>query len=414
MRSLSRLIPPAAGLLGLAAPVVGQTLNDFRLADLEFVDGPVNAFSISTRLVGRASVNFTNLGGVSSGHEVTDLTSEVTRTYDDGRVSKDTRTDTDGNDLLDDGRTNSWYYYSASQVTPDESGISFHQYSSVSDGQSRSAESDLLPGLDVEYSLRLGLFDRPAPGLPARVSWGLAVGIGFSDINVKTSGKIYATLHRLTDTYSLLGAAVPDVGDGDDDSDDDIDDTDGVGYTSPSQRIETVTNADGTTTSYVVDTTTLLANRPESRVEETFEGGAEIDGFWQVKGASMSIRTGPWMRWQPAEKFSLRLSAGGVITWLGLQMRYDERLVAANGRLISDSTSTLIQEIDETESQSYGVGGLFTGLDAEWWLTRRTGFFGSAYYEQFSKEGTISAGERGAEIEISSGVGVRFGITTRF
>ena len=414
MRSLPRLIPPVACLLGLAAPVTAQNLYDLRLADIEFVDGPVNAFSVSTRLIGRANVTFTNLGSVSSGHDATDLISEVTRTYDDGRVSLDTRTDTDGNDLLDDGRTNSWYYYSASQVTPDQSGIAFHQYSSVSEGQNRSVESGLMPGLDVEYSLRLGLFARPAPDRPARISWGWAIGIGFSDVNVKTSGTLFATLHKLTDTYSLLGAAVPDVGDGDDDSDDDIDDPDGPGYTSPSQRVESVTNADGTVTEYVVDTTTLLANRPESRLEEIFEGGAEIEGFWQVRGASMTVRTGPWIRWQPAEKFSLRLSAGGAVTLLGLRMRYDERLVAANGLQLSDTTDVLIQEQDETESQSFAVGGLFSGLDAEWWFTRRTGFFGSAYYEQFSQEGTLNAGERGARIEISSGVGVRFGITTRF
>lgn len=398
----------AVGVAALVCPLSAQNLSDLRFRDLELLDGPVNGFSVSTRFLGKASVTFSGIGSVSAAHDATDTTSEVERTYDDGRVSLDSRTDSDGNDLLDDGRTNNWYYYSADQVTPDGNGIAFHQYSSTASGQTRQAESDLLPGLDVEYTLRLGLFDRPAPDRAARMSWGWAFGIGFTDINVKSTGTIVADLNRLTDTYSLLGAAVPDVGDGGDDDDD------GVGYTAPSQKTITVTNADGTTTEYVVDTTTLLANRPESRVYDTFKDGAEIQGFWQVRGAGLSLRTGPWLRWQPANKFALRASAGATITVLGLELRYDERLIAANGQLISDSTDGLIQEQDETESESFGIGGVYAGLDAEWWVTRRTGFFGSAYYEEYSKNATLTSGERSAQIQLSGGLGFRFGITTRF
>lgn len=398
------LVFAAAGL-ALAVPLPAQqaapeplSAEETAIDELIKIDelvGPKGEFSVGIRVVGQLKATFSGLGTIKSDDLVTgDLTSELARIYSDGYVSLDTRVDADGNSLLDDGRTNTWAYSYASQVTSDQSGISFHAYDSLSDGSTMSASSNPSVGIDLEGSRKLGSFGRFVGEQTREWTYGIEFGFGLNTLSAKTSGRITATLHTVTDTYSLLGSPVPTI-------------TDSEGYTAPSTTTQTVTNADGTTTDQVIDTTTFISNRPESRVETTEFGAANIDGAWQVRGAYLSLRTGPWLRWQPKENLSLNLSAGGTLSVIGLNMSYDESLV------ISDDL-TASQVTNKSENATFHAGGIFTGLDAEWWLSKRTGFFGGAYYEKFSREAAISVDGRTATVEVSSGLGFRFGITTKF
>ncbi len=386
-------------------------IPDFSNLD-ELLYVPMNTVSIGVRYLGRATATFGNLGTIATQHEATDLTSEVSRTYDNGYVGLDSRRDDDGNDIADDGRTNTWNMLNQSQITADESSIAFNTYSSTSEGATAAAETKPSAGVDVEFTREWGRLGQTRADGKRPLSWGTLWGFGLNDVNAKTRATITGTLHTLTDTYSLLGSAPPTLEGIDADADGTID-LDGNGnpvtngYTSPSSITETLTNADGTTTSYTIDTSILLANRPDTRTETTEPGAAEIDGFWQVKGAYLTLRAGPWLRWQPLEYFALRISGGATVSWLGVQMRYDERIMVENG-------TTLIQDADESDLRTYGIGGLFGGLDAEWWLTERTGFFGAAYYEQFSRDVQLGAGGREAEVKFSAGLGVRAGLSYRF
>jgi hypothetical protein len=370
-------------------------------SDLSYMDPSLMSdsfFSASARLTSRARASFRNLGTVASRHELDDATSEIARTYDDGYVGVDSRTDGSGVDLPDDYRTNNWSYDRTRQVTADGNAIAFHAYSSTTNGAGQDAESGALNGgVEIEYGRTLGKFGRRRVELGRPFAWGFTAGLGLSDLNVKTRGTIQATLHVLTDYYSLLGAPAP--------VDDDPDD--GTAYTGPSSKTVTVTNPDGSTTTYTIDTTTYLGNRPESRVEESFEDAAHVEGFWQVKGASLSLRVGPWFRWQPKQKLALRLSAGGAVSLIGLNMRYSETLV------VDEYIS--ITELDETaDTKTFGIGGVFGAFDAEWWVTKRTGFFGSAHYEKYTDKVDMEINGRTADVQFSNGLGLRFGITTRF
>ncbi|MFO1449915.1 MAG: hypothetical protein U1F61_17280 [Opitutaceae bacterium] len=358
---------------------------------------PKNSFSLSVRYSGKSSVRFKGLGTIESARSAGTTTDETTRTYDDGTVSIDSRANDDGVDLPDDGRTNTWSYAKTSQVLPDESGIAFHTYSSVTEGAELALSEGATPGIDVEYGHQFGQSKRRNREGTPRWAWGILLGFGMSDVNLKTRESIRATLNTLTDTYSLLGSPVP------------LDDApdDGTAYSAPSTATETITASDGTTSSFTVDTTTLLGNRPESRLLTATPGGAEIEGFWQIKGAYFTLRSGPWVRWQPSEKISVRLSAGATVSWLGMHIRYDERLVR-------DDVAAEIRATNETQNEGIGIPGVFSGLEAEWWLTQRTGFFGGATFEQFSKDATLEADGRKADVKISSGLGLRLGITTRF
>ena len=88
-------------------------------------------------------------------------------------------------------------------------------------------------------------------------------------------------------------------------------------------------------------------------------------------------------------------------------IRHDERL-------LRDDVAAEIKANNETKNEGFGIPGVFSGLEAEWWLTQRTGFFGGATYEQFSKDATLEADGRRADVKVSSGLGLRLGITTRF
>lgn len=377
----------------------------------EILYEPKSTMSLSLRYVGRAQAVFRGLGTIASAHESSDLVSDVTRTYDNGSVGTDTRTDGEGNRIANDGRTNTWGFQNQSQITADESSVVFNAYSSVSEGATTQARGKPAVGVDFEHAREFGKFGVNKQGR-AIWTWGALWGAGLSDINAKSRDTIRARLNSVTDTYSLLGAAPPTLTGVDSDANGSTDrDGNGniitSGYSSPSSTSETVTNADGTTTTYTVDTTILLANLPDTRVTNSVSQGARVDGIWQIKGAALNFRAGPWLRWQPIEKIAVRVSAGGTLSLLGMAMRYDEKLIV-------DNASSIISDNDASDTESLTMGGIFGGVDLEWWLTERAGFFGAGYYESYSKNTELTTGGRTGEIKFSGGLGVRAGMTYRF
>lgn len=375
-----------------------------RLAELydTYAPLPKNVFSVSLRYLGKADVTFSNLGTIERESEMGEITDLLDRVYTDGYVSTDGRSTGAGLAYADDGATNTWGYTDAGQVTDDGQGIRFTSLSSTAGDATVSASSGQSVGVDVEYSRSFFRSRRDPKTNRHHAEWGWLMGWGLNAFNASTRDTIHANLNILTDTYSLLGADAPVLVDTDT-----SDDVETLGYSAPSTETVTVTNADGTTSEYSVDTTTLLGSTPYERVENTLEGEAEVDGFWQIKGAYFTLRTGPFVRWMPKEHIALRASLGASVTWMGVKMRYAERL-----RIDDDTTTAEIGETGDTDS--YGVGGLFGGVDAEWWLTERTGIFGGAYYESFNKDLNMEIGGRSADVQIGSGLGLRLGISTRF
>ena len=385
-------LPVATVLVLWVLSLPGRAQDSDIIPVLQVFQTPKNSFSASLKYSGRLRASFGNLGTVNSVRDIGDVGSEYLRTYDDGSVGIDTRVTDGGSDLFDDGRTNTWNYAYASQVTPDEQGIAFHTYSSISEGATAEADSGMSVGIDLEYARTLGSFGKRDRYREGVFTWGALAGVTLSGVNAETRDTITATLRTVTDTYSLFGATPP-----------------APGYSAPSSSTQTVANPDGTSGSVFVDTTTFLANRPDSRTETTEAGGAQVDGTWQVRGAFYNLRAGPWLRWQPQPRLSVRLSAGGSIAWMGTTLRYNERLVATDFEVID-----AISEMGESESKTSFVAGLFGTVDCEWWMSRRTALFASVSYERYSQAQDLAISGRTARVELSSGPAVRFGITTRF
>lgn len=400
-----------AGALVLStAPLLAQSLppapateqsEDEMIRDLNAIDElavPRNQMAFSLRFGGQLKAKFRNVGTISSSLDLKDTTTEANRTYNDGFVNLRNTTDSDGTPTASDGRTNYWSYASSSQVSSDLSSINLHRYETDGQGTSVSAKSSPSIGIDVEGSRELWRFGRYLG--PGRRVWtvGAELGVGLNTLNAKTTGSISVTLHTITDSYSLLGAAPPG---GDPSS------SDSTGYTAPSTTTQTVTNADGTTTSQTINTTTYLASTPESRVETITPNGGTVNGLWQVKGAYFGVRAGPWIRWQPNERFSMRLALGGTVSVVGLRMRYAETLDM-------DNLTTAVEAGDESNASTQAQVGVFSGVDAEWWFSERTGFFGSASYEISNREGDLTLGGRSALVKMSTGLGIRSGLNFKF
>src|SRR5690349_20770737 len=109
-----------------------------QLTPIQVLSWPKNYFSAGLHYSGKVTVGFSKIGNIDldTTSVGTDSSTVMSRTYNDGSVSLDTRTDDAGNKLASDGRTNTWSYSYASQVSSDQSSISFHSYYSADAGAS--------------------------------------------------------------------------------------------------------------------------------------------------------------------------------------------------------------------------------------------------------------------------------------
>ncbi|HEY5552793.1 MAG TPA: hypothetical protein VIK52_12950 [Opitutaceae bacterium] len=364
-----------------AAELAAERAGFGRIPEYELLV-PANLISVGVRVSGGAKVEFSGVGAITSESMPTeDVTSEVIRNYSNGIVGLDARTDANGDPIPDDGKTNTWAFGSMEQVAEDGTGIYMTAFSTSSDGSIVRADSGYNPGFDIEFSRRLG---------GKKLKWGVQVGAGLSDINAKTTGEITASLRSLTDFYSLLGAAAPTAP-----------------YSAPQFRTDSVTNPDGSTTSITTDISVLLSDLPTERVDETLVSGAEINGYWQVKGAYFSARMGPWLEMAINERFTVRASGGVSGKVVGAFMRFDERFqLPDEGGELSAS--------NQTNTDSWAMVGGYAAVEGQYWLTERSGFFAGASFEAVSGDVELRSGERAAKMNLESGAGIRFGFTTRF
>jgi len=278
------------------------------------------------------------------------------------------------------GRTRSWGYANADQLTGDGR-VGMSIFSATSQGATAQADGDAAGGLELGLARRLG---RLAGG---RVEWGVGAMVGLTDLNSKSRGTITATLNTLTDFYSLNGQTAP-----------------AAPYSGPA--FTDLLNGDGAVVSPGgLETTVPLGDTPVSRNETSLAGGAEIDGFWQIKGSYYLIRVGPHLRARVTDRFALFASAGFAGAYVGTTYRVEEVLRTPN----PDITITANEERDQSEFST----GFYGELTAEYWLTPRTGFFaGATYHTLGTYEQSLSG--RTANVDLGKGAGFRFGIVTRF
>lgn len=407
---------------------------------------PPYQISVGVRISGKAKVKFSGVGNIPYNSAPGDNATSgiLQRVYDNGYVSPDNSRDAAGNWYAKgDGMTNVWGFNSVDQlvspVYPNATSVGFQSNRVDTAGATLTAESSSSLSWDIEVSRQLGG--------NKRFSWGVVFGAGLNDINAKTSGTVKGNLHTLIDLYALeagAGTKLPSVPILDPVTNQSIG-TSYIGpYNAPGPYVYYFTeqgkNADGslryildsegkpTTNPYMVpklgpDGTQLWDVRdesirlgalpiPGSRQDSLTSSGVDVTGYWQVKGAYMTARFGPYFAWQINRHFALRASAGLTLTILGAQFRFNETYLVpslatylsvdtANGRNDSTVTTTL---------------GYFASGEVEWFMTQRTGFFVGAAYESYTRDLRLSmpGTTQTAEISADTGAVFRSGITTRF
>ncbi len=278
------------------------------------------------------------------------------------------------------GRTRAWGYANAGQVTSDGR-VGMSLFSATSDGATAEADGDAAGGVELGLARRMGRFAN------GRVEWGIGGSIGLTDINSKARGAITATLKTLTDFYSLNGLAAP-----------------AAPYSGPSFT-DLLDSGGNLVSSGGLETTTPIGDTPVARTETSVVGGAEIDGYWQIKGAYYLIRVGPQLRARLTDRLAINVSAGFAGAYVGTTYRVEEVLRTPN----PDISITSNEERDQSEFST----GFYGELSAEFWMTPRTGLFaGATYHTLGTYEQSLSG--RVANIDLGKGAGFRFGLITRF
>src|SRR5687768_13683694 len=203
MKHLRLALVAAASTLGIAhaqeeerrAPPV--EIPDFSNLD-EYIYEPKSAVTFGFRYVSGAKTSFSGQGRIPSPEDPGAATgSNLSRVYHDGAVQPDARVvprlDSGGNPIIDpntgtqvfdpiapDGRTNTWNYTDASQLS--QLGyVAFHSCSAeVIDTAVRQRDSGSSAGMDIAVSRDMGkLFG-------TRMEWKLTGGMSINDISANT------------------------------------------------------------------------------------------------------------------------------------------------------------------------------------------------------------------------------------
>jgi hypothetical protein len=344
-----------------------------------------NFLHFGTRILGGPKVAFGKLGNISTLRDFGDATGAAIRYYEDGTVSTNARYDSNGA-VINDGFTNSWNFANQSQITP-AGYVVFHAYSASTLGGSTMAKKNLSTGWELQMGKNLFRVGRKA-------TLAVVAGFNFTDINATSMGEIPVQLDVLNDAYSLSGQTPPDAP-----------------YGAPSQKVIPIMdvngnpalNNDGSPQTQSVDTTVLLPDHPTTRT--TTQDTSTVKGRWQIKGAYYTFRVGPSLRLQLSERFKVNLGAGVAVAYIGSRYEVQEEL----------ELDALTQPAITTEESSRNVvlPAFYADLDAEYWLTDRTGFYlGASLQKSGSYNQTL--GDRTAKIDMGTASGIQTGLSLRF
>jgi len=132
-----------------------------------------------------------------------------------------------------------------------------------------------------------------------------------------------------------------------------------------------------------------------------------VDGHWQAKGAYYLAKLGPTFRYRQNERWAVSGSAGLALGFVGTVFRADEMVVEDLGLpqplRISEKNST----------QTY-IPGYYGTLNAEYWVTERTGFYLGINYQDMRGYSQKPLSGRTLRIDVGSSSGWQMGVMTRF
>ncbi len=385
-------------------------IPDFSNLD-EYIYEPKSTVTFGFRYISGAKTSFSGQGRIPAPEDPGAATgANLLRVYHDGSVQPDARAvarlDSGGNPIIDpqtsspvfdsvapDGRTNSWNYTDASQLTGNGF-VRFNSYSAdIIDTTTRKANGASTAGMDIAMSRDMGkLFG-------GRMPWTLTAGMSINDIATNTNERVLATVNTLSDFYSLFGQTPPDAP-----------------YSSPSSSTTSVLDAsgnpiineDGSVGTITVDTSVLLGNEPAGRTTTNVTDDTSVSNRWKIKGAYYTFRAGPTI-WIPiTTRLRASVSAGAALVYSGTSYTVTQTFEPALGAEISDTSF----------SEAYKLlPGYFADATLQFDLTERAGFYAGAVFQSagsYTQSVETENSNYKTKIDLSNQSGVRAGMSIRF
>lgn len=405
-----------ASLCGLAhaqdeerrAPPV--EIPDFSNLD-EYIYEPRSTVTFGFRYISGAKTSFSGQGRIPSPENPGAATgANLLRVYHDGSVQPDARTisrlDSGGNPILDpqtnspvfdpiapDGKTNTWNYTDASQLTG-TGYVRFNSYSAdIIDTAVRKKDGGSTAGMDIAMSRDMGKL------WGGRIPWTVTAGMSINDISTNTNDRVRATLTTVSDFYSLFGRTPPDAP-----------------YSAPSSSTTSALDAsgnpvvgdDGTTSTITKDTTVLLGNEPAGRTTTSVTDDTSVTNNWKVKGAYYTFRAGPTL-WIPiTTRLKASVSAGAALVYSGTSYTVSQTLDAPLGNDITETSTNAAYKL---------LPGYYADATVQFDLTERTGFYAGAIIQSagsYTQTIDTTNSHYSTKIDLANQNGFRAGMSIRF
>ncbi|WP_404420730.1 hypothetical protein [Nibricoccus sp. IMCC34717] len=314
--------------------------------------------------------------------------------------------------------TRFWKIQNADQLLKDSQGrmigIGLDQFGARTDGASFESKTGKSTGVEVSFE---HLIRRES----LRFEWGFKGTFGVSTINTKKAGTVAASLVRARDTFLFANPITA--------FDAKYDFTNGQRQYTYLPKIHPE-NSEGPEVETTVPLTTLpLKGENGEYTHYTYTAGAaQVNGEWQVKGASVNFRFGPSARFYFSPRFSVSGMVGVTANYYSTRYNIRESMTVpavkdADGKILipaidvpafDTSQLTAPNGQDLFDNTKKGVAfGPAAELNVEWWLTPSTGFYVGASYDKPSTY-TQRIGSHFAKVDLGSGTAFRFGINTRF
>ncbi len=416
MKHLRLALFTFAAMLGVAfaqdeerrAPPV--EIPDFSNLD-EYIYEPKSIVTFGFRYMSGAKMSFFGQGKIPAPETLGAPTGpNLQRLYHNGGVQPDARVvarlDAAGNPIIDpqsnsavfdkiapDGKTNSWNYTDASQLSTNGY-VRFDSYSAdIIDTSTRKKDGPSSAGMDIAMSRDMGKIFR------GRVPWTITAGMSINDISANVNSPVQARLTTVSDYYSTFGQAVPDSP-----------------YTSPSSATSNVLDAsgnalindDGSASTITTDTSVLIGNEPAGRTTSTATDTASVTNRWKLKGAYYTFRAGPTLMFPFTTRLRATVSAGAALVYSGTNYTVTQTYDTPLGADITDTNTNSAYKI---------LPGYYADASVQFDLTERAGFYAGAVMQSagsYTQNIDTANSHYSTKIDLANQTGVRAGMSIRF
>jgi hypothetical protein len=385
--------------------------------DVDYLAPPKQKLSIGFRILTGPKVSFSGSGIIPAANPAPDVNG--IRTYADGSISPDARTDAASAQLLANSpnpdpisRTNTWSFDNASQIDAAHQGVDMDTYGGTINGNN-AGSGRAASGNGVELT-----FERDFGWHLGRVQFDLIGGLGLNKISFSSSAQVAGMMTKNTDVYNTYNTILDANGDPVLDANNNPTYTAGtpangapnngsppVAVTTPYTAPSTANDTNGTSE----DNSALIGTSPVPGLSTTSAPvPTEVTEQSNIVGAYYTLRFGPQMTVPITAKFSASLSGGPALVYVGTKFTVNQTINPPTGNPV---TSTVSGDYNTV------LPAYFADADISYTLTDTTGLYlGAVFQSSRGYNQSISSpdGSYTDKVNFGNQEGVRAGINFKF